>query len=406
MGKVPKPNIVWRGAHPSNFTVGRPGGGLDGRNSYHHVVGSAESAVLVFNNPSRGASSHLVITDNPSVSAFQCEDFNNTAWCDGNWDSNLRTISMEHHGDWRFGYNNPQVIENSAKVVAWLRDQGLVSRFIRHRDVSRVATACPGDLPVEAIWNRATEIINSYNAPVDTRPQWLKDRQSITEKVMYAQNDGLFLRNLNSPDQSIDARRFPRNQDFRIGGYTIVGGKKYWITVSSMGTNAANGLLDGEIRDERYVPPVVVQPTPPTVPVVPEWASSLLIDEANRPMYVIRATPLIDLQHGRPFVDKTGKETWFQAGEKINDISASTTIGGVTYQMTEYAFKKTKEGDWAGFGNGIVSRDLSVDPAATPPGTPNNPDTTVDKATVIAFLESLVVTITKLITDFITKLKG
>lgn len=402
MGKVPKPNIVWRGAHPNNFTVGRPGGGLDGRNTFHHVVGTAESAVLVFNNPSRGASSHLVITDRPDVAAFQCVDFSNTAWCDGNWDSNLRTISMEHHGDWRFGYNNPQVLENSAQVVAWLRDQGLVSRYVRHRDVSRTATVCPGDLPVEAIWNRATEIINSYNTPVDTRPQWLKDRVAIGEKVMYGQNDGLFLRNLNDPSQAVDARRFPRNQDFRIGGYTIVGGKKYWITVSSMGTNAPNGLLDGEVMDERYVPPTP-PPVIPPVPVVPDWASSLLVDENNRPMYVIRATPLIDLEHGRPFLDKNGKEKWFQAGEKIDDISASTTVGGVTYQMTEYSFKKTKEGDWAGFGNGIASRDLSVDPAATPPGTPNNPDLDAETVGLLKSIVTKLGEIIKSITDFLLR---
>ena len=233
MGKVPKPNIQWRGAHPNNFTVGRPGGGPDGRNSNHHVVGSAESAVLVFNQASRGASSHLVITDRADVQAWQCVDFSNTAWCDGNWESNLRTISMEHHGD-------------------WLRDQGLVNRPIHHRDVSRTGTVCPADLPVEAIWNRATEIINSYNTPVDNRPQWLKTRVGIPEKTVYAQIENFRLINLNDVNQLADARVFGRNQNFLVSSYTDIGGKRYLITTSSTNTNAAIGLREWETANKPW----------------------------------------------------------------------------------------------------------------------------------------------------------
>lgn len=372
MGAVPKPNIRWRGAHPNNFTVGRPGASRDGRETFHHVVGSRESAVIVFNQPTRGASSHFVVGGDI---IDQCVDIANTAWCDGNWESNLRTISVEHEGGWNgTGPYSDEMYEQAAHLCAWLRENYGVNRAIRHRDVSLKSTACPGGLDVERIWRRADEIIRQYNQPTPPpQPEWLRNRKAVAAKTMFAQNDGFFLRNLNAPDQPVDARRFGRNQDFLVAGYTEVGGKKYWITQSSMNTNAPNGLLDGEVKDERYVPPIE-QPTPPPVPSVPDWASSLLVDTVNKSMYVIRATPLIDLENGRPFV-KDGKEVWFQAGDKIDDISAHTTIGtpAVTYMMTEWAFRKTKEGEWAGFGNGIKADDLSTDPLATPPGTPNNP---------------------------------
>lgn len=413
MGKVPKPNIQWRGAHPNNFTVGRPGGGLDGRNSNHHVVGSAESAVLVFNNASRGASSHLVITDRADVAAWQCVDFNNTAWCDGNWESNLRTISMEHHGDWRNGYKNPQVLENSARVVAWLRDQGLVNRPIRHRDVSRTGTVCPADLPVEAIWNRATEIINSYNTPVDNRPQWLKNRVDIPDKTVFAQIDNFRLINLNDVNQLADARVFGRNQNFLISSYTDIGGKRYLITKSSTDTNAAIGLREWETADKPWTPPAPVEPPKPATP---KWYDSV-VDDVNKEMYVLRATQLINLESGRPALSNN-KEIWYQAGDIIKDVSAHTIVSNITYTLTEYSYGQVRAGKSA-VANGIKQSDLTTDPKACPPGTPANPipapdpvdpvepmpdvpTDTVDKNVVIAFLEM----IGKLITEFIGKLRG
>jgi len=424
---VPKPNIVWRGAHPENFTIGRPGGGLDGRNTFHHVVGSAESAVLVFNSNTRGVSSHLVITDRADVAAWQCVDFANTAWCDSNWQSNLRTISMEHHGDWRFGYNNAQVLENSAKVVAWLRDQNLVSRPVRHREVSTVATLCPADLPVEAIWNRATQIIASYNTPVDTRPQWLKDRTTANIPVtVYAQRANVFLRNLNSPNEPADARRFVLNQNFAIGSKTVIAGKTYFITVSSTTTNAATGLSQDDVSATPYVAPAPVPaptptpvPTPvPPAPKTPDWADSLLIDHDNTTMYVLRATPLIDLEYGRPYRDSANKEVWYQAGDIVKDISAKTIVSEVTYELTEYSFQNVKAGKLA-VANGIKAEDLTLNPKATPPGTPANPtpapapadpiepmpdvpptdSTKVDKSVVILFLEGIVTAITAFLTN-------
>lgn len=413
MGNVPRPNIKWRGAHPNNFTYGRPGASRDGRNSFHHVVGSAESAVLVFNQAGRQASSHLVITDRKDIAAWQCVDFNNTAWTDGNWESNIRSITMEHHGDWRNGYRNAQVIENSAKVVAWLRDQGMVSRPIRHRDVFK-GTVCPAELPVEQIWKRSTEIMKSYNKPVDSRPQWLKDRKNVADYTVFAQIEGLRLYDLSKPSQTADSRVFGRNQNFLISSEVTIGGKKYLITKSSTDTNAAIGMRSTEVAKTPWTPPKPVEPPKPTTP---KWSDSV-IDEPNREMYVLRATQLINLETGRPAVDKNNKEIWYQAGDIIKDVSAHTIVNNVTYALTEYSYAQVKAGK-AGVANGIKMSELTIDPKATPPGTPANPDLPdepedpvepmpdvptddgkIDKNVVVLFLEGLM----KLITDFIAKL--
>lgn len=361
MSNVPRPNIVWRGASPSNFTYGRPGASRDGRNTFHHVVGTAESAALVFNNPSRGASAHFIVTDQPGL-IFQCVDVNDTSWSDGNWESNLRTISVEHHGDWRNGYDNPVVRENAALLAAWLRDQGLVDHPIRHRQVTLTGTECPADLPVEAIWDRASEIIASYNSPQDARPQWLKDRQ-LTQGTVYAQKDGLFLYDLNDVSRPADERRFALNQSFTIGSTTVIDGLTYYITKSSTDTNAPYGLKENEVAPTPYVAPT--QPTPQ--PITPDWADSLLVNEENRTMYVLRPTPLVDLENGRPVI-RDGKEIWYNTGDKVENISAHTIVSSVTYQLTEYSFQQTTEGNFDN-ANGIKSSDLSVDAASVPAST-------------------------------------
>lgn len=368
---VARPNIRWRGANPNNFTVGRPGASRNGDQTFHHVVGTRESAVIVFNQPTRGASSHFVVGADIIDQCVQIED---TAWCDGNWEHNLRAITVEHEGGQNGdGPYSEGMYENAALLCAWLRDQYGISNFVRHRDVSLKSTACPGGLDVERIWQRASDIINASNQPVHPPdPEWLRNRQQISEKTVYAKpiDGGLFIYNLNSLTVA-DSRRFATNQNFLIKGLTTVGPRQFYITESSFNTNASNGIAVDEVMDSPYVPPVE-QPNPaPPLPTTPNWADSLLVDEDNKTMYILRATPLVDLENGRPVV-KDGKEVWYNAGDIIENISAHTIVAEVTYQLTEYSFQQIQNKKWQ-LANGIKSSDLTLDPMSCPPGTPANP---------------------------------
>ncbi len=381
---VPKPRIIWKGAHPSNYTVGRPNGRRDGQQTEHHIVGSEDSAILVFQRASRNASAHYVVGDRDIT---QMVNLNDTSWADGNWASNLRSITIEHEGGWEYknGKYGPYSIgmqNNAAKLVAWLRDQGYVTHYRLHRDVTSGSTSCPGDLPYQAIWDKASAIIKQYNAPTPPpQPEWLKNRQVLPKDMskdfkVYSHKAGIYLYDLDSKLVPADTRRWGINQDFQIGGTTKVGGVTYYITRSSVNTNAATGLRDSEISKTPYVVP---KPTPPPVPVpppqpeTPSWVDSI-IDETNTTQYVLRATPLIDLENGRPYLDADGKETWFKAGDIIKDISAHTIVAEKKYVLTEFAFGKVTAGEWKKWGNGIDGNDLSVDPISAPPNTPANPD--------------------------------
>ena len=127
---VAAPTIIQKPAHPNNYTVGRVGG-RNGQHTFHHVVGSADSAAAVFQNPSRQASATYIVTATPGV-VYQAVSEANTSWADGNLASNRRAITVEHHGGWRNGYRNETVIQNAAQLVAWLRDRGVINHTAPH----------------------------------------------------------------------------------------------------------------------------------------------------------------------------------------------------------------------------------------------------------------------------------
>lgn len=375
MGKVAQPPITWRGAHPNNFTVGRPGASRDGRSTKHWIVGTLESARIVFNRADRYASSHFGVGGDAShktpwgtiaAPIDQYVDINNTAWTDGNWQSNLRSITVEHEGGPNHALTNA-MYEAAAWLHAWLMENYGVTYSVKHRDVSLKATQCPGTLDVARIEQRAKEIIAWYNRP-PALPEWQANRKPIAAVTYYSQKDGLRLVDLTKPTQPADSRVFAINQDFLIGGYTMVGGVKYLITKSSMDLNKPNGIRESELARTPWVPPVVTPPKPET----PDWADSV-VDITNRTMYIIRDTLLIDLENGRPVVGKDGNEVRYKAGDVIENVSAQTIVGEETYMLTEYSYGEIKKGAWKN-ANGIKQDDLSMDPASTPPGTPANPD--------------------------------
>lgn len=137
-----------------NYSEGR--GGTPVRHiTFHHIVGPVSSAIARFSNPANQVSTHFAV----GADGVYCfVDTDNTAWGNGDWNSNLESVSIEHEGDWRNGYRNEAVIANSARLVAWLISLYPDATPTRHRDI--IATACPGDLPVEEIWSKALEILH------------------------------------------------------------------------------------------------------------------------------------------------------------------------------------------------------------------------------------------------------
>ncbi len=348
MGKVPAPTIIQKPAHPNNYTKGRIGG-RNGQHTYHHVVGSADSAVAVFQNGSRQASSTYIVTAIPGV-IYQMVHEGDTSWCDANLDSNRRAITVEHHGDWRNGYRNETVLANAAHLTAWLRDRSITNHYRRHREVSRVVTLCCADLPVEEIWNRATEIINRYNAaPAPPPPvtaatlEWTK----LARPVEYVLSKPAYLWDFNKTAWT----QFPKTgiKLFNAGDRVWIYGKvynknliaTYLLTEFSFTQKIANGFNQTDLTP--YIAPA-------PAPTKPEW-------ELNRK--TIEPVKLTVLATQTPIVNLTDLSVIKQLGQgTVVDFVASTTVKSKEYLISSYSSERNQP-------NGILRADVGV-PAAPP----------------------------------------
>lgn len=342
MGKVAAPTIIQTPAHPNNYTVGRVGG-RNGQQTQHHVVGSADSAVAVFKNPSRQASSTYVVTDIPGV-IYQPVGLGNTSWADGNLASNRRSVTVEHHGDWRFGYRNETVIQNSAMLNAWLRDQGIVTHQHRHREISP-GTLCCGDLPIAEIWNRATEIINRAYASggTVTPPQTKADLkwEKLAKPADYIFNKDAKLWNFNQTSWSgfgNGIKGFSKGDRVTIFGKVTnrTLGSTYLLTEYSYVNGITNGFNEKDLN-------VYVAPAP--VPQKPEWERNLKDITPVKLQVLTAQTPIVNLLDGS-IVKQLGGGTWV-------DFTKVTTFKGVEYLISSWSAER-------GVANGIKRADVGV----------------------------------------------
>ena len=345
MAKVPAPTIIQKPAHPNNYTRGRVGG-RNGQQTQHHVVGSADSAAAVFQNPSRQASSTYIVTDRPGV-VYQPVGEGDTSWADGNLASNRRAITVEHHGDWRFGYRNETVLQNAAHLVAWLRDRGVVNHYYRHREISP-GTLCSADLPVDEIWNRATAIINQYkNNPVPAPPTTKADLvwSKLSKPVEYILNKNANLWDFNATSHG----GMKSVKGFKKGDRVTIVGKvenktvksTYLLTEYSYANKITNGFNQADL--DVYVAPA---------PQKPEWERNLKDITPVKFSVLVDQTPIVNLIDGS-IVKQLGKGT-------MVDFTKVTNFKGVDYLVSSWSAER-------GVANGIKRTDVGV--PADPPNS-------------------------------------
>ena len=137
-------------ANSNNYTVGR-----DGRNliklTLHHCAGvmSAETIGDLWQNPNRECSSHYGIGNNGEIYCYV--DENNTAYTDGNWDSNCSSVTIETSncstgGDWPIGDN---AMNSLIKLVADVAKRNGFGKLVPGQNLTwhsmYASTECPGD---------------------------------------------------------------------------------------------------------------------------------------------------------------------------------------------------------------------------------------------------------------------
>ena len=150
-------------ANPNNYTVGTEGAKKT-EITIHHCAGilTSEQIGAIFQNKSRGASSHYGIGKTGDIAQFVSEK--DTAWTNSNWESNKRAITNDvMGGDWHVSN------ESLAKLIVLVSDIAIRNniKLVKgktltwHRMYS--ATTCPGDYllsKIDYIIEKANEIIN------------------------------------------------------------------------------------------------------------------------------------------------------------------------------------------------------------------------------------------------------
>ena len=111
------PPAEWIPASPSNYTVSdRPDSYQVNMIVIHDIEGSYLSAVTAFQDRTRRASAHYVISRTGRTTQMVLEK--DIAWHAGNWDYNTRSIGIEHEGYASLGNFTVAEYKASAKVAA------------------------------------------------------------------------------------------------------------------------------------------------------------------------------------------------------------------------------------------------------------------------------------------------
>lgn len=155
--------ITWKGAHPNNYMVGRSGQQIEFI-VCHWIVGTLESAGATFANASRLASATYGVGGKAVHQYVRDED---TAYANGNWQSNLKSLSIEHEGGPSIPITDA-TYETSAQLIAEKAKQYNIpldrQHIKKHNEVSDKPTQCPGTLDLDRLIKRAKEI-NTPDAP-------------------------------------------------------------------------------------------------------------------------------------------------------------------------------------------------------------------------------------------------
>lgn len=158
-------------ANSSNYTKGRSGRKIE-LIAIHHMAGvlTAEECGGIFKKANRGASSHYGIGKNGEVGLYV--DETDTAWCNSNWDSNCKSVTIETSnnktgGQWTV---SDKVLDTLIKLVADIAKRNNLGTLVKGKNVvwhrMYTATTCPGDY----LLSKMDHIIEKANKINNVKP--------------------------------------------------------------------------------------------------------------------------------------------------------------------------------------------------------------------------------------------
>lgn len=137
-------------AHSNNYTIGRSGRKIE-KIAIHHMAGilTAKQCGGIFQNGSRKASSNYGIGKDAEVGLYVDEA--NTSYCNSNWDSNCKSVTIETSNS-SLGGDYPvsdAVLNKLIELVADIAKRNNLGKLVKGQNLvwhrMYTATTCPGD---------------------------------------------------------------------------------------------------------------------------------------------------------------------------------------------------------------------------------------------------------------------
>ena len=158
-------------AHSNNYTVGRSGRKIE-KIAIHHMAGilTAKQCGGIFQNGSRKASSNYGIGKDAEVGLYVDEE--NTSYCNSNWDSNCKSVTIETSNS-SLGGDYPvsdPVLNKLIELVADIAKRNNLGKLVKGQNLvwhrMYAATSCPGDYLLSKM-DYIIEKANEINGQVD-----------------------------------------------------------------------------------------------------------------------------------------------------------------------------------------------------------------------------------------------
>ena len=177
-------------AHSGNYTKGRKA--AISEITIHHMAGilSAEGCGNIFATPGRGGSSNYGIGNDGRIGVYvdECD----TSWCNSNWESNKRAVTIEVSNS-SLGGNYPvsdKALNSLIKLVADISKRNNIT-LVKGKTLTwhsmYAATTCPGDYLRGKI-DYIIEQANKINAPKTTNNE-RKVGDVVTINGVYVSSD-------------------------------------------------------------------------------------------------------------------------------------------------------------------------------------------------------------------------
>ena len=375
-------------ANGNNYTPGRSGNPVR-YVTIHHSAGWEATLRYLWADPNRNGSSHFWVGNQPGQ-IEQYVDTDDTAWTNGNWQSNLQSITIEVRGDWR-GYYDQQTLNNLETLLQQIRKNYPQADIQYHKDVSDKITLCPADLKdkgyARTVWDRVTGWLNPPKPPAPSITYTKITPKRI--KLTRAAN----LWNFNFTDwtkaQAVKAYETGSVIDVVAVGKNALGGE-YYMTAYSYNGGAVRQTNGFNVKDTvDYVPEITLPPT-----VEQKWEGM-----ANpRKMRLLVASMVTDLDTMKEFGDVVAVNT------DIDLVELKTVSPGKVYARSSWS--KTNNKNWgielSRFGE--VPSTQPEPPREPVPEPPIDTDpTTPGQGDVLDRLNALE-KIVKAIVDFLTSI--